>query len=187
MVKTEIPDSVGAGPEAPLIMAQRLRALLAMYWNHSPAPRVSFRGRSRSARVRNSLLSLTLLSALASAAAVFVAAELRHGSLASATEAAIVTMTDEPAKFVPEKLRVPVGTTVVWKNTGATLHTVTADAAKAKVASHVSLPQGAKEFDSGPIAPGATYAQTFTVPGTYKYICMPHESDGMIGEVDVTK
>ncbi len=98
-----------------------------------------------------------------------------------------MTMTDEPAKFVPEKVKIEAGATVVWKNTGATIHTVAAVASKAQVASHVSLPEGAKEFDSGLMAPGGTYSQTFTVPGTYKYICIPHERDGMIGEVDVTK
>jgi plastocyanin len=98
-----------------------------------------------------------------------------------------VTMTDEPARFVPQDLHIKAGTTVVWKNTGATLHSVTADPSKAQVASHVSLPKGAKEFDSGFMPPGATYSQTFTVPGEYKYICIPHEGTGMIGEVDVTK
>jgi plastocyanin len=98
-----------------------------------------------------------------------------------------VTMTDEPARFVPEDLHIKVGTTVVWKNTGATLHSVTADPSKAQVKSHVSLPKGAKEFDSGFMPPGATFSQTFTVPGEYKYICIPHEATGMLGEVDVKK
>lgn len=98
-----------------------------------------------------------------------------------------VTMTDEPARFVPQDLHIKVGTTVVWKNTGATLHSVTADPSKAQVAAHVSLPKGAKEFDSGFMPPGATFSHTFTVPGEYKYICIPHEQNGMLGEVDVTK
>lgn len=98
-----------------------------------------------------------------------------------------VTMTDEPARFVPEDIHIKVGTTVVWKNTGATLHSVTADPSKAQVASHISLPKGAKEFDSGFMPPGATFSHTFTVPGEYKYICIPHEQNGMLGEVDVTK
>jgi plastocyanin len=76
---------------------------------------------------------------------------------------------------------------VVWKNTGATLHSVTADPSKAQTASHVSLPKGAKEFDSGFMPPGATFSQTFTIPGEYKYICIPHEQNGMIGEVEVKK
>lgn len=105
----------------------------------------------------------------------------------SAAQTASVTMTDEPARFVPEKLKVETGATVIWKNRGTTLHTVTGDPSKAQVPGHVSLPKGAAVFDSGLIAPGANYSQTFTVPGTYKYICIPHERDGMIGEVDVTK
>jgi plastocyanin len=107
--------------------------------------------------------------------------------VASAGATTTVTMTDEPARFVPEKLKIKVGTTVEWKNTGATLHSVTADATKAQVPAHVSLPKGAKEFDSGFMPPGATFSQTFTVPGDYKYVCIPHEKNGMIGELDVTK
>jgi plastocyanin len=33
--------------------------------------------------------------------------------------------------------------------------------------------------------PGNTYQHTFTVPGTYRYFCQPHESNGMVGEVVV--
>jgi plastocyanin len=128
-------------------------------------------------------------ASLTVALAVMAAAAITFGRVpvAHAGATATVTMTDEPARFVPEDLKVKVGTTVEWKNTGATLHSVTADASKAQVPAHVSLPKGAKEFDSGFMPPGATFSQTFTVPGEYKYICIPHEKNGMIGEVEVTK
>jgi plastocyanin len=35
--------------------------------------------------------------------------------------------------------------------------------------------------------PGQTFSYTFTISGTYKYICTPHEFGGMTGEVLVTK
>jgi plastocyanin len=35
--------------------------------------------------------------------------------------------------------------------------------------------------------PGMTFDYTFTVPGTYKYLCLPHEKDGMIGYIMVSK
>ena len=139
--------------------------------------------RSRTARFVRLRPSAAAAMLLAMAGAIGAAAI----PAAHAGPTATVTMTDEPARFVPQELHIKVGTTVVWKNTGATIHSVTADASKAQVASHVSLPKGAKEFDSGFMPPGATYSQTFTVPGEYKYICIPHEGTGMIGEVEVKK
>jgi plastocyanin len=35
------------------------------------------------------------------------------------------------------------------------------------------------------LAAGQVYTQTFTAPGTYKYFCMHHESDGMVATVIV--
>src|SRR5713226_9272722 len=49
------------------------------------------------------------------------------------------------------------------------------------------IPPGAKPFDSGFMRPGTTFDYTFTVPGTYRYTCVPHEKDGMNGTVVVTK
>jgi plastocyanin len=139
--------------------------------------------RSRATRFARSSLSIAAAMVLVVAAAIGALAI----PAAHAGQTVTVTMTDEPARFVPQDLKIKAGTTVEWKNTGATLHSVTADPTKAQVASHVSLPKGAKVFDSGFMPPGATYSQTFTVPGVYKYICIPHEANGMIGEVDVTK
>jgi plastocyanin len=51
----------------------------------------------------------------------------------------------------------------------------------------VVLPSGAKPFDSGFMPPGQTFDYAFTTPGVYKYTCVPHEKDGMKGEIDVTK
>jgi plastocyanin len=135
---------------------------------------------ARFLRLRPSVAAATFLAMAAAIGAAAIPA-------AHAGQTVTVTMTDEPARFVPQDLKIKVGTTVVWKNTGATLHSVTADASKAQVPSHVSLPKGAKEFDSGFMPPGATFSQTFTVPGEYKYICIPHEGTGMIGEVEVKK
>jgi plastocyanin len=139
--------------------------------------------RSRIAHVVRSRALIAAVAFLATTVAIG-AAEIPW---AHAGATATVTMTDEPARFVPEELKIKVGTTVEWKNTGATLHSVTADASQAQVKSHVSLPKGAKPFDSGFMPPGATFSHTFTVPGEYKYICIPHEQNGMLGEVEVKK
>ena len=61
--------------------------------------------------------------------------------------------------FRPADLIVDTGTTVVWRNTGSMSHTITAD-------DH--------SFDSGPIAPGATWSHTFGGPGAIAYHCTPH-------------
>ncbi|HZP45208.1 MAG TPA: plastocyanin/azurin family copper-binding protein [Candidatus Binataceae bacterium] len=107
---------------------------------------------------------------------------------ASADSAAVVVkMSDKPPKFMPEKATIKVGQTVQWVNNAQTLHSVDADPSMVQNAKDVVLPPGAKPFDSGFMTPGNTYEHKFTVPGTYKYTCVPHEKDGMMGEVVVTK
>ncbi len=87
--------------------------------------------------------------------------------------------------FQPDALTILVGTTVRWENPSKDEHTVTADPKRATDAKDVSLPAGATPFDSGKIAPGGVYSHTFTVPGTYKYVCIPHEEMGMLGRIEV--
>jgi plastocyanin len=72
--------------------------------------------------------------------------------------------------FKPKDVTVAPGTTVRWVNHGQERHTVT---------SRGGL------FDSGPLAPGATYSVTFWSPGTYHYFCRPHEKMGMVDSVTV--
>lgn len=47
----------------------------------------------------------------------------------------------------------------------------------------VALPPGAKPFNSGMLSPQATFRHTFTVAGTYRYFCIPHEAATMLGIV----
>jgi plastocyanin len=124
---------------------------------------------------------LAALALLAGAAVLVVRAPI------ASAKTIIVTMTDKPPEYHPEKLQIPVGTTVEWQNTAKTLHDVTTDADSVQKPSDVHLPPGAQSFDSGFMQPGTTFDYTFTVPGHYKYTCIPHEKDGMIGEIDVTK
>lgn len=97
--------------------------------------------------------------------------------------------------FDPVEVTVPAGTTVVWKNTSSRGHTVTAYEG--------SLPEGADYFASGGFESeaaargawqsdeggilygGETFEHTFEVPGTYGYVCLPHERDNMTGTVVV--
>lgn len=126
---------------------------------------------------------------------LILAAALAIGSLslqvfdaswaAAATKTVIVTMTDTPPKYVPENLRISVGTTVEWKNTAKSLHDVSTVVGDAQNKKDVHLPSGAKPFDSGFLMPGQSWKHKFIVPGNYTYFCIPHEKDGMVGHIDV--
>ena len=87
--------------------------------------------------------------------------------------------------FEPKTVTINAGGTVQWENKTFIWHTVTADPALAKKPEDVSLPQGADVFDSGKVDGGGRYQHTFTVPGTYRYFCQPHELKGMVGEIIV--
>ena len=88
-------------------------------------------------------------------------------------------------QFSPRDVTIKAGESVTWKNSANDVHTVTADPSRAKMKENVSVPAGAKPFHSGDIAPGKTYRYTFTTPGTYRYVCLPHEDKGMTGTVTV--
>jgi plastocyanin len=71
--------------------------------------------------------------------------------------------------FQPGSVEVAAGGTVTWTNTGQAPHTVTADDGS---------------FDSGQLAPGASFSQTFNTAGTFTYHCSIHPQ--MTGTVTVT-
>jgi plastocyanin len=71
--------------------------------------------------------------------------------------------------FTPADLEVAVGDTVTFTNEGAIAHTVTATS-------------GA-DFDSGSLAPGATFNFTASKAGTVTYVCTFHS--GMQGTIKV--
>jgi plastocyanin len=116
------------------------------------------------------------------AALIFVAGAVPSIAAAKTVE---IKMTDTPPKFVPETVTIDKGDTVEWINNAASLHSVTTNPAVAQDPKDVSAPAGAKPFDSGFMTPGAKWSYTFTVPGTYKYLCLPHEKDHMVGIVVV--
>ncbi len=68
--------------------------------------------------------------------------------------------------FSPATLTVQAGDTVVWTNTDAAPHTVTADGGS---------------FDSGSVAPGGTYSHTFSSAGVLAYHCGFHGASGGVG------
>jgi plastocyanin len=103
------------------------------------------------------------------------------------SDAVVVKMTPERT-FMPEKITIKAGQTVEWvSNDKETPHEVTTDPNIASDPSDVSIPEGAVPFDSRLITGGKSFRHQFTVPGLYRYACPPHENDGMLGEVTVTK
>ena len=100
---------------------------------------------------------------------------------------AVVKMTPE-RKFMPEKITIKAGQTVEWVNDDKEMpHEVTTDPNIASDPGDVSIPEGAEPFDSRLITGGKSFRRQFTVPGLYRYACPPHENDGMLGEITVSK
>lgn len=89
------------------------------------------------------------------------------------------------SRFDPLTVTIAAGDTVKWSNTGFVTHTVTFDPSMASKAGDVSLPAGVKPFDSGDVEEDQSFSHTFTVKGTYKYVCKYHEAMGMVGTVIV--
>ena len=44
---------------------------------------------------------------------------------------------------------------------------------------------GTEDPIAGDIQPGQSFKFTFSVPGQYRYFCVPHEIFGMVGEIEV--
>jgi plastocyanin len=96
--------------------------------------------------------------------------------------------------YRPPSLTVEVGDTVVWKNTSARAHTVTAyddkipdDAEFFATGGFESQDEAEAAWDgaAGAINSGETYEHTFEVSGNYQYFCIPHEKGGMVGTIVV--
>ena len=74
--------------------------------------------------------------------------------------------------FTPAAVTIDRGTTVRWRNTTGTFHTVT--------------PDGNTVFQEWQTnAQGQTFDVRFDQPGTYRYYCSPHRVIGMMGVITV--
>lgn len=109
---------------------------------------------------------------------------LLTGCPSRASNVATVTMNPQ-SNFSPSGLTIPKGTMVIWKNTDVTPHTTTCDPTKVRDAANIHLPNGASPWDSGELYVGDTFARTFDVPGTYIYLSVPDEGQGMVGTIIV--
>jgi plastocyanin len=88
----------------------------------------------------------------------------------AAAKAGGTSVSAQDNSFSPGTLEVRVGDTVTFTNDGGVDHTVTATS-------------GAK-FDSGSLAPGATFKFTAVKAGTVSYVCTFHP--GMQGTIEVS-
>lgn len=102
-----------------------------------------------------------------------------------------VSMTDDQT-FDPATITIAAGDTVTFVNKSRASHSVTAY--------QDEIPEGAEYFSSGGFSseqeardsvseailnPEATFEVTLDEPGTYRYFCIPHESQGMTGTIEV--
>ena len=76
--------------------------------------------------------------------------------------------------YQPNPVQVSTGGTVTWTNDDAQPHTATSG--------ENATPDGT--FDSGIMAPAATFEHTFTAAGEYPYFCLLHPN--MVGTVSVS-
>lgn len=92
----------------------------------------------------------------------------------SVAKVVVVNMRDNVATssffFDPAYIVVSRGDTVEWHNAGTVSHTTTSS-------------EGI--WNSGLLAPGGVFRRQMMEAGPHQYICIPHESFGMIGAVSV--
>jgi plastocyanin len=83
----------------------------------------------------------------------------------------------KPYYFSPDKLTIQPGDTVTFVNAQEDMHDVM----------FVEVPKGVDEMIMSPMheKEGDKFSYTFTVPGTYKFHCHPHEALGMNGTLIV--
>ena len=97
--------------------------------------------------------------------------------------------------FLPEEYTVSVGDLVTWKNNGSRAHTVTAYEggipeeaeffASGEFQDETTARSDWHESGAGNLYTGERFTVEFTIPGEYRYFCVPHEPRGMVGQIIV--
>jgi len=130
-------------------------------------------------------LHLRLLAAGLSLAALGIVSLTSSKAPAESAKASAVVAITDSFRFDPDTVTIHAGETVEWRNQSHFRHTVTDDPRMAAQPNDAALPAGAEAFSSQQIPPGGSYRHTLSVPGTYRYFCMPHEGIGMLGKIVV--
>ena len=104
---------------------------------------------------------------------------------ADAASAATVTVNmgaskGAPLAFEPKTLSISAGDSVKWVMNKLGPHNVIFD----KVPSGVNATS--LNHTKLEVAPGSSFTQTFSTPGTYTYYCTPHRGAGMVGSITVS-
>lgn len=105
----------------------------------------------------------------------------------ASSDAATVKMA-EGQRFTPDVAVVQAGTTVRFVNGSSEAHTVTAlDGVPVYFSSggFESEEEARDNLADALIGQEGTYEFTFDEPGTYDYVCIPHEDQGMTGTIEV--
>ena len=114
-----------------------------------------------------------------------ISADVVSPATAPQPPAAVIKMSDDMPMYSPETLTIKEGQTIEWKNVGIVSHSATNNPQLADNPQHALSPAGADIFNSGAVLPGGAFRHMFKIPGRYRYFCLSHEKDKMIGEVMV--
>jgi plastocyanin len=85
--------------------------------------------------------------------------------------------------FLPQVLTIRVGDEVVWKNEDHSVHSVVGDPLLALHRIDIEPPAPPEAFHSEDIEPGQAYTHRFALEGTYRYVCLHQEEQGMNGTI----
>lgn len=151
---------------------------------------------------RRSFLRVGTASAAATTAAGTAAAQegTENGTATSTSGGSgggtthTVDMTDSLV-FDPAEITIAAGDTIVWENVGTVGHSVTAyeeqipGEADYFASGGFDSEQPARDAypEQGDIPGGESYQHTFGTTGMYEYMCIPHESVGMLGTIEVVE
>lgn len=134
-------------------------------------------------------LDRRLLLALLAASALLVGALITTPATATTFEVrAVMSKDGADVYFDPVGVHIEPGDTVRWIQVNG-YHSITAYH-PANGDRELRIPERAQPWDSGILlgeypAAGSTFEHTFTVPGVYDYLCIPHEAAGMVGRIVV--
>jgi plastocyanin len=93
-----------------------------------------------------------------------------HSAMSPAAATRTIAVKDD--FFTPKKVTVAKNTLVTWRwKAGSDPHNV--------------VSRGAKRFKSSAIKSSGTHRIRFRKAGTYRYVCTPHEAQGMTGQIVV--
>ena len=95
-------------------------------------------------------------------------------------------------RFDPESMTVRAGDPIEFHNDSSEAHSVTAygdllprGAAYFATGGAESEERARDDISAGLLQQGEKFELTLETPGTYRYFCLPHESDGMTGTIVV--